>query len=181
VNLTANERDELFRIAWDSVRAASRGESPERIEPESPELRTKAGAFVTLKKKGALRGCIGTLEPVGPLYQVVSDMAAAAAIHDPRFSPVEPEEVDDLEIEISVLGEFRSVHDIMEIQVGEHGLVVRNGPYQGLLLPQVATEMNWDRETFLSHTCMKAGMAPQCWSDPNVEIQVFTALVLQEE
>jgi AmmeMemoRadiSam system protein A len=181
MNLTNEDKNELFRIARESVRSAVLEHHRPDLETESPALLAKAGAFVTLKKRGALRGCIGYLEPVKPLCRTVSDMAIAAAMNDPRFPSVTPEELDLLEYEISILGEFRTIKDFREIRVGEHGLLMRNGPYQGLLLPQVATDMNWDRETFLTHTCMKAGMAPQCWSDPNTEIQVFTATILEEE
>jgi AmmeMemoRadiSam system protein A len=122
-----------------------------------------------------LRGCIGHLEAVQPLLQTVREMAAAAAFHDPRFRPLKKEELADLEIEISVLSPMRLIQSTDEIEVGRHGLYVVQGFCRGLLLPQVATQYNWDRLAFLEQTCCKAGLHPDAWKEPSTKIYIFTA------
>ncbi|HEX7624403.1 MAG TPA: AmmeMemoRadiSam system protein A, partial [Anaeromyxobacteraceae bacterium] len=133
------------------------------------------GAFVTLRVKGELRGCVGTLSPDGPLARTVQRMAAAAAAEDPRFRPVRPEELDDLDLTVSALGERRRMHDPAEIEVGRHGLVVQLGWQRGTLLPQVAVEEGWDALTFLERTCLKAGLPPQAWRDPETVVELYPA------
>jgi AmmeMemoRadiSam system protein A len=122
-----------------------------------------------------LRGCIGLIEAVKPLAETVQEMARSAAFGDPRFPPLTAQEFKDIDIEISVLTPFRQVKNVDEIQVGVHGLYLRNGSYRGLLLPQVATEHKWDRDTFLQQTCYKAGLPSLAWKDPKTEIYVFSA------
>ncbi len=140
-----------------------------------PPLQEPRGAFVTLKRHGQLRGCIGQIEGRWPLAQTVSRMALAAAFQDPRFPPVTPDEWDDLELEISVLSPLVKLEDPAQVRVGTHGLYVRKGSRGGLLLPQVAVEQGWDRETFLRQTCRKAGLPPDAWRDADTELFVFTA------
>jgi AmmeMemoRadiSam system protein A len=127
-----------------------------------------------------LRGCIGYTSAVKPLYMTVRDTATLAAIRDPRFQPVEASELPLLDYEISVLSPLRRVTDIQQIKVGEHGLLMKNGDNEGLLLPQVPVEQNWDRQTFLEQTCAKAGMSPGCWKDEDTDIFMFTAVVFGE-
>jgi len=124
-----------------------------------------SGAFVTLKREGRLRGCIGTLECRRGLAQEVARVAVSAAREDPRFEPLKPSELDGLEVEVSVLGPLEAIDPFDEhaFDIGRHGLVVEHGVRRGLLLPQVATEWNWDREMFLSQTCVKAGLPPDAW------------------
>lgn len=178
--LNKEERQQLLSIARKSIEEyLSKGRIPS-FTISSPTLKEKRGAFVTLKKAGMLRGCIGLIYPIKPLYQTVAEMAVAAAVDDPRFPPLSLEELSLVEIEISVLSPLEKVQSIEEIQVGEHGLYIRNGPFAGLLLPQVATEYNWDRETFLQHTCLKAGLPPSAWKDEDTEIYKFTAEVFAE-
>jgi len=143
-------------------------------------LREKRGAFVTLKIGGRLRGCIGMVEARKPLKETVAEMARAAATSDPRFMPVAEDEVDSLDIEISVLTPLRRIRSRDEIVVGTHGLVVERGPHRGLLLPQVATEAGWDAETFLGYTCEKAGLPRNAWRDPDTKLFVFSAQVFGE-
>jgi len=138
-----------------------------------------AGAFVSLHKQGLLRGCIGYVHALHPLYRTVMEAAAAAALHDPRFPPVRPAELPDVHLEISVLSPFRTVR-AEEIQVGAHGLLIAQERKQGLLLPQVAVEHQWDRERFLEETCRKAGLAPDAWRR-GATIEAFTAEVFGEE
>ena len=153
----------LLATARDAVRASVTGERP--AGSHAQEFPEATGAFVTLKKHGELRGCIGTLECRGPLVEEVARVAASAALEDPRFSPVRPAELDDLDVEVSVLGPLEPIDpfDPDAIVIGRHGLVVEQGPRRGLLLPQVATEWKMDRETFLAHTCAKAGLPPDAW------------------
>lgn len=146
-------------------------------KPVSPKLEEKLGVFVTLKKQGRLRGCIGQIIGQKPLWQSVIDMAKAAAFEDPRFKPVSQEEIEELEIEISLLSPFQKVEDLNQIIPGKHGLFIRQGFYSGLLLPQVATEWNFTREEFLKHTCLKAGLKENCYQDPRTEIYIFQAEV----
>ncbi len=136
---------------------------------------------MTLKRGNMLRGCIGTIEPLNPLYETVAEMAIASAVRDPRFPPLSLEELPFVTIEISVLSPLEKVENIEEIETGKHGLLVRRGFFSGLLLPQVATEYGWDRETFLEHTCLKAGLPPSAWQDERTEIYKFTAEVFSKE
>jgi AmmeMemoRadiSam system protein A len=132
--------------------------------PQSPipgEMR--AGAFVTLRMHGALRGCIGYPDPQLPLIEVVERCAVSAAVSDPRFSPLTLSEWESVDLEISVLGPIEIVRDVTEIEVGRHGLVVEFGRRRGLLLPQVATEWNWNAMEFASQTCAKAGLPRDAW------------------
>ena len=132
---------------------------------------------MTLTNHGRLRGCIGFTAATEPLYLTVRDTATLAALRDPRFQPVTVSELSKLQYEVSVLSPMRRARDVREIQVGEHGLMMKNGNHEGLLLPQVPVEQHWDRTTFLRETCMKAGMAPECWRDEDTDIFRFTAVV----
>ena len=123
-----------------------------------------AGAFVSLHKRGQLRGCIGHVEATEPLARVVARCAVAAASADPRFTPVAPDELCDIHIELSILGPLEPIVSLVDVEIGRHGLVVEMGWNRGLLLPQVATEWKWDRETFAAETCRKAGLLPDGWT-----------------
>ncbi|MBN2535112.1 MAG: AmmeMemoRadiSam system protein A [Spirochaetales bacterium] len=144
-------------------------------------LLTECGAFVTLHKKGKLRGCIGYVVAVKPLFNTVQDVARSSAFSDPRFPPVMESEIPDLEIEISVLTPLKRITSIDEIEVGTHGIVIKRGFSSGLLLPQVAAEQGWDRDTFLTHTCYKAGLPGDCWKKSDTRIEVFSAIVFNEK
>ncbi len=178
--LTAEEKQALLRIAREAIAAELGG----KITPNSSQqgaLEEKRGAFVSLKKRGRLRGCIGYIEARKPLARTVEEMAVAAAFQDPRFPPLCHDELKDLQLEISVLTPLRRVEDVNEIRIGTHGLYIRRGGRSGLLLPQVATEWCWDRDMFLRETCCKAGLAPDAWKDPETEIYLFAADVFGEE
>jgi len=149
-------------------------------EPVPESVRKPRGVFVTLHRGAALRGCIGYVMPTAPLYRAVIENAANAARRDPRFPPVTLDEAPDLHIEISVMTLPRPIQSVEEIEVGRHGLIVTQGAWRGLLLPQVATENGWDRETFLDHTCQKAGLPAKAWRKGKVEIEVFSAQVFSE-
>lgn len=153
-------------------------EFPENL-PDSENLRARAGAFVTLHRGPRLRGCIGQISGSEPLVEVVAYCAKAAALEDPRFHPVRPDEVASLEIEISVLSPLEDITP-EQIVAGKHGLLVSRGWQRGVLLPQVATQFNWNAERFLEETCVKAGLSPGAWKDAETHIQAFTAEVFSE-
>ncbi|RME75724.1 MAG: AmmeMemoRadiSam system protein A, partial [Planctomycetota bacterium] len=146
----------------------------------SPRLEQRRGAFVTLKREGALRGCLGSVVGTEPLWRSIVRLAVAAATQDPRFAPVTADELERLSEEISVLTPPRPIAP-EEIEVGRHGLIVQRGPYSGLLLPQVATEHGLDREQFLEHTCLKAGLDRGAWRRAGTGILGFEAQVFGPE
>jgi len=161
--LSASQQRELIEIARSAVVECVTGQrAPARQPGDLPDA---SGAFVTLKKRGALRGCIGTLECRRPLAEEIARVAVSAARHDPRFDPVSPSELAELDVEVSVLGPLEEIdpRDAAAIVIGTHGLVIEQGRRRGLLLPQVATEWGWSREEFLAHTCAKAGLEPDSW------------------
>jgi AmmeMemoRadiSam system protein A len=173
------ERRELLALARSAIEAAvQRGDSPD-LPVASPLLAVPSGAFVSLHERGRLRGCIGQIDAIHPLAVTVARCAAAAAMEDPRFPPVTPDELSGLEIEISVLSPLLPVRP-EEIEVGRHGLLVSRGWQRGLLLPQVATQFHWNRERFLQETCHKAGLEADAWQNPGTKIEAFTAEVFSE-
>ncbi len=180
MGLAEDEKQALLRIARASIQAKLAGKKPPAAKGQGT-LEEKRGAFVCLKKRGHLRGCIGFIEAKKPLVRTVEEMAVAAALQDPRFPPLREEDLKEISLEISVLTPLRKVADVSEIEVGTHGLYVRKGHRAGLLLPQVATEYGWDRDTFLQETCHKAGLAPDAWRDPGTEIYLFSADVFAED
>ena len=178
--LNSDEREELLTIARQTVAQLLETGTAPHFEVSEPNLFQERGCFVTLKKQGELRGCIGNLLPQRPLYLTVQNVAISAAINDRRFPPVTKEELKDLSIEVSVLSPFEPVVDFDEIQVGRHGLVIVKGQNQGVLLPQVATEEEWDRDEFLRQICLKAGLPEDAWQE-GAQLYVFTAEVFGEE
>jgi len=172
------ERRTLLRLAHQSIESALEARALDLTSP-SEHLAEHRGAFTTLHLYGKLRGCIGYVFPTQSLYRTVAEAARAAAFDDPRFEPVEAAEAPELKIEISVLSPLRPAVP-EDVVVGKHGLVVQQGSRRGLLLPQVPVEWEWDRETFLAQTCLKAGLSPDAWKR-GAELQVFTAEVFGEE
>jgi len=148
---------------------------PPPAPPAGGPLAEPRGAFVTLRRGGVLRGCVGTFAPSGPLARVVAEMAVAAATQDPRFPPVEAEELDDLDVHVSVLSPLRPMKDPSEIAIGRDGILVRRGWHRGTLLPVVAVESGWDARTFLARTCLKAGLPPDAWQAPDAQVELFSA------
>jgi AmmeMemoRadiSam system protein B/AmmeMemoRadiSam system protein A len=180
--LDEQEQKELLDLARSHLRAVLANEPEAPYLPIHEKLTMKRGAFVTLKTRdGRLRGCIGHILADRPLYEVVKDMARAAATQDPRFAPVSLRELDDLVIEISVLSELEPLASTAEIEIGRHGLLVQKGPLSGLLLPQVAVEWNFTPEEFLRQTFIKAGMSPEEARDPETRVWKFTAQVFSED
>jgi AmmeMemoRadiSam system protein A len=160
---TETQQRALVAIARAAVHGSVTGRAT--VHVPATDLPDASGAFVTLKKHGELRGCIGTLECRRPLHEEVARVAVSAAREDPRFPPVGAEELDDLAVEVSVLGPLEPIDpaDPEAIVIGRHGLVIEQGSRRGLLLPQVATEWKMDREAFLAQTCAKAGLPADAW------------------
>ena len=175
--LTEKEKKTLHRIARSSIEASVRGEQTTVIAEEdlSDNLKQKRGAFVTLKKRKKLRGCIGSIFAKDPLYVTVEKMARAAAMDDPRFSPLQRNDLSKLAIEISALTPLEKIDNINKIELGKHGLYLRRGWASGLLLPQVPGERGWDLNTFIEHTCLKAGLSLDAWKDSVTEMYIFSA------
>ena len=173
--LSDKDKKTLHAIARNAIESQSLGKPFPEVDISSRTLQEKRGAFVTLHKQGNLRGCIGYIRGQKPLHQTIREMAIAAAFQDSRFKPVTQSELDDLDIEISVLTPLQKIAGVEEITVGEHGIYIIKDYNSGLLLPQVATEQGWDRKTFLEHTCTKAGLPEDAWKDSSTEIYIFSA------
>lgn len=181
-SLAQPEKDYLLKIARSAVETAVReGNVPQCSGGGFEALEQDRDAFVTLTKRGQLRGCIGYVSAGQPLYLTVRDAAVMAALRDTRFSPVTVEELAELEYEISVLSPLDRVQDVEQIRVGTHGLMISNGELEGLLLPQVPVEQHWDRATFLQQVCRKAGLGSDAWSAADTNVFSFTALVFGEK
>jgi AmmeMemoRadiSam system protein B/AmmeMemoRadiSam system protein A len=181
--LSKEEQQTCLRLARQSLEQYLQSHQVLKVDASgfSANLLGEHGCFVTLKKAGELRGCIGCIVGDTPLYATVIEYAVHAAVDDPRFPPVTLKELKDLDIEISVMTPLERVTDLKDIQVGRDGLLIKMGFNQGLLLPQVATEYGWDRDTFLAHTCLKAGLPPDAYKSPRAEILRFSAQVFGEK
>lgn len=172
------ERELLLRLAHRSIEATLEGREID-LTPPTAHLAEMRGAFTTLHLQGRLRGCIGYVVAAQSLYRTIAETAQAASFDDPRFAAVTPEEAAALQIEISVLSPLRPIAP-EDVVIGVHGLVVSKSGRKGLLLPQVPVEWKWDRETFLSQICLKAGLPSDCWRQ-DIDLQAFTAEVFGEE
>lgn len=180
--LNKDQQKQLIALAKQTIEQFVRTKKVYEVKPLDARLAEPEGAFVTIHKNGALRGCIGHIVTDEPLYKTVRDMAIAAVSEDPRFPPVNEKELSSLEIEISVLSRPWAVKNVSEIVMGTHGVILGQGMRRGVFLPQVATETGWSKEEFLSQLCsQKAGLKPDCWKDPNVKIEIFTADVFSEK
>ncbi len=177
--LADREKQQLLELARRALIAGVEKREPIQYFPDDEILRQPGGAFVTLHRRGRLRGCVGQLPSNDPLVEVVAHCAKAAALEDPRFKPVPAEELAEIEIELSILSPLDDV-TLEKIEPGKHGLVVSHGWRRGVLLPQVATEFNWQAERFLEETCVKAGLEREAWKDPHTLVQAFTAEVFSE-
>ncbi len=168
----------LLKVARDTVEAVIRRGPNETPQSDDPELNAPCGCFVTLKNQGRLRGCIGNFTSEGPLIELVADMAKASATGDPRFfaDPITAGELDQLDVEISVLSPLQRTDEPLSLRLGVDGIYIKRGHTSGCFLPQVATETGWSKEEFLSYCCAhKAGLAPDAWQDPETEVYLFTA------
>jgi AmmeMemoRadiSam system protein A len=175
--LNTNEKAALLNIARKAIETyVCTGKK--YVEPrEEKALNRRNGCFVSIKQAGQLRGCIGNFQSELPLFREVAEMAIASASKDPRFYPLKEEDLEDFALEISVLSPLKKSDSIDEIEVGKHGIYLEKGYYRGVLLPQVATEYDWDRETFLSQTCLKAGLPTNAWQAEDTEIYIFSAQI----
>jgi len=177
--LTKKERKELLKIAREAiVDHVANGKVP-AVTSTSEGLNLHSGCFVTIKQKGELRGCIGNFVSDQPLYLLVQEMALSAATRDPRFYPMKANDLADFTLDISVLSPLEKTASIEEIKVGKHGIYIVKGSYRGVLLPQVATEYGWNRDQFLRHTCLKAGLPEDAWQG-ECDIYIFSAQVFGE-
>jgi AmmeMemoRadiSam system protein A len=182
VNETLNTEDQklLLELAREAITVSVRTGKIPNGEVTVPNLLGHQGCFVTIKQKGELRGCIGNFVSDKPLYMLVREMAVSAAIHDPRFYPMKEQDLAGFELEISVLSPLAKITSPEEVEVGRHGLYLEKNFSRGVLLPQVATEHGWDRETFLNKTALKAGLKHDDWKE-GADIYVFTAQVFGEQ
>ncbi|HXV19836.1 MAG TPA: AmmeMemoRadiSam system protein A [Desulfuromonadales bacterium] len=179
--LNANEKAALLDIARKAIETCVRT-GKKYVEPrEEKVLNRRNGCFVSIKQGGQLRGCIGNFQSELPLFREVAEMAIASASKDPRFYPMKENDLQNFTLEISVLSPLQKIDSIEEIEVGKHGIYLERGYYRGVLLPQVAPEYGWDRETFLRQTCLKAGLPIDSWQADDTEIYIFSAQVFGDK
>ena len=178
--LNRKEASALLTIAREAITYCVQKQSYQPTPREEKALNQRAGCFVTIKQDGQLRGCLGTFQSQRPLFQEVAQMAAASCSKDPRFHPMEADELAHFSIEISVLSPLEKIDDVEQLEVGIHGIYLEKNFSRGVLLPQVATDHGWDRETFLGQTCLKAGLRPNAWQDADAEIYIFSAQIISE-
>lgn len=180
--LNKEQKRKLLEIARNSIETYLKTGKRLELREVDPVLLKEMGAFVTLRKDGELRGCIGNLVGREPLYLTVKDMAVEAAVGDPRFPSVELSELKDIDLEISVLSPMERISSIDKMQLGVHGVLVKKGFNSGVFLPQVATETGWSKEEFMSNLCAhKAGLSADAWKDKSTEVYIFTAEVFSEK
>ena len=170
----------LLNIAREAIVHQIKGGDYSPTPREEKALNVNSGCFVTITQEGQLRGCIGNFQSQQPLFQEVATMAVAAASQDPRFQPMGRDELDRFSLEITVLSPLEKIDDTNLIEVGTHGIYIIKGHNRGVLLPQVATEYGWDRETFLRQTCVKAGLPENSWQLPDAEIYIFSGQIIHE-
>jgi uncharacterized protein (TIGR00296 family) len=187
--LTETEGKAAVKLARKTIEAfLSKGSFPKAEDlgmDLSPVFEENRGVFVTLTEDGLLRGCIGHPYPDSTLEEAILDSAISAATRDPRFPPVEEEEMKNIVVEVTILTQPEKINAVPKdlpnkIEIGKHGLIVKQGYYQGLLLPQVAPENNMDSIDFLSHTCMKAGLSPDAWVK-GAEVYCFEGQIFKEK
>lgn len=178
--LTEEDRRILCSVARESIESRLFHRLPQFPEPTKGCL-IGGGVFVTLHENGQLRGCIGRMQSGMALYETVKTMAASAAFEDPRFDSLSRSEIADIGIEITVLGQLEKIREEKDIVIGKHGLYIIAKGRAGVLLPQVATEYGWDARTFLENVCMKAGLPPSMWENPDAQLYAFEGLVFAEK
>jgi hypothetical protein len=179
-SLTAGERQKLLKIARRTLESKLAGKKLPIFTPPEESLNERRGVFVTLTEDNKLRGCIGYVQPVKPLFAAVQEMAVQAATNDPRFLPVAKEDLVNIRLEISVLSRLRRLREAAEIMIGRDGLYIIRGEESGLLLPQVALAEGWDRDEFLKQVCLKAGLPEDAWREPETLLFRFSAEVWRE-
>lgn len=177
--LSETEKGKLLVIARQSIVNHIKGGQVAKFDVTEENLMANHGCFVTIRIEGKLRGCLGQFTSDKPLHYLVREMAIAAATRDPRFYPLRSDDLENIDLEISVLSPLKKVDSIEEIEVGKHGLYIEKNFYRGVLLPQVAVEYGWDRNTFLEQTCLKAGLEKNAWKE-EADIYIFSAEVFAE-
>ena len=173
-------REEALRAVRQTLTEVLNGRPAPKLQFTDPRFNERCGIFVTLKKHGELRGCIGFVKGVEPLSEAIQEMAVAAATRDPRFSPVSSSELSEISLEVSVLTPMTEVKSIAEIEIGRHGLMLLHGRHSGLLLPQVPVEWGWDVDEFLVNLCYKAGLPPGSHLEPGAKLLKFSADIFSE-
>jgi AmmeMemoRadiSam system protein A len=176
--MNVKQKKTLLKIACDTIEAVIKGKPIKAPQSDDPELNAPCGCFVTLKNHGRLRGCIGNFISDSPLIELVTEMAKASAISDPRFfaDQISARELDQLDVEISVLSPLKKTSEPLNLQLGVDGIYIKKGHASGCFLPQVATETGWSKEEFLSYCCShKAGLSSDAWKNPETEVYLFTA------
>ena len=181
-NIDQKEQQLLLESARASIESRFRKALPPDLRiPGESTVNQSLGAFVTLKKEGHLRGCIGSIIGRQALWKSVQELAKASAFEDSRFPPLGINELDSITIEISVLSELEAIDDYRKICIGSHGILLRHGSHRALFLPQVATEQGWDLDEYLSHCCRKAGLGADFWKTNPIDLEIFTAVVFSEK
>jgi len=178
--LTPADATNLLIIAREAIIHKINGDDYSPTPREEKALNERSGCFVTIKQAGKLRGCIGNFQSQQPLFKEVAIMAEAAASHDPRFQPMGIDELDNFNLEITVLSPLEKIDNTNQIEVGTHGIYIEKGIHRGVLLPQVATEYGWDKETFLRQTCAKAGLIDDAWQQDDADIYIFSGEIIAE-
>jgi len=181
-HLSEEEKLTLFKIAEDTLRqcvTTKKRDMDLSVYNITEKLKTKMATFVTLKKNGNLRGCIGSLAPIAPLYQSIHDNTINAALEDFRFSPVQSSELPEIEIHISILSPITDIVSLDEFIIGEHGIIIEKGFHRAVYLPDVALEQGWSKEETLSSLCLKAGMGHNEWKE-GARFKVFSSVVLEK-
>jgi uncharacterized protein len=182
VYLPAGSQRRLIKTARQTLEAITRGVLYGDPSESDPYLEcVNYGAFVTLFNQRLLRGCVGTCTPSSGLSRVVVEMTEAAARHDRRVKPVAVDELDNIQIHISVISALDPADHPLDLEIGKHGLHIARHRKRGVLLPQVAVEHGWDASTFLEHTCRKANLPSNAWRWPGTQISFFTSLEIEEE
>jgi len=179
--LNAGQKSILLSTARQAIETFVRTGILDPKPTDDPTLNERRGCFVTIRRDGDLRGCIGVFSSERPLYMEVAEMAISAATRDPRFRPMRKEELENFTLEISVLSPLVEAASPEQIEVGTHGIYLEKGFSRGVLLPQVATEHNWDRTTFLEQTCVKAGLPRNAWKDGDTRLYVFSAEIFNDK
>lgn len=182
--LLVAEQDTLLKLSRDMLTGIAKDKSyrPDLSKYDlTQNLKEKSRLFVTLTKNGELRGCIGHVEAINPIYEAVMENTFSAAFRDPRFPPVQASEVSDIRIEISINTPQRLIRDVNKIEIGKHGLIIEKGWNRGLLLPQVPVQWGWDRDEFLKGICRKAGLPNGAWKDPDTKLFIYSSQVFHEK
>ena len=182
INIPPSSQRRLLELSRQTLDRFVHGAADDPESIEDPYLLcADYGAFVSLHRKEELRGCIGTCFPTVPLYETVIEMTEAAASRDFRVAAITSDELPEIRIDISVLSPLQPVAEPLGLEIGTHGLYVANGGKRGVLLPQVAVQYGWDMETFLSQTCVKAGLPKDAWKRSETKVSSFIALIMEEE